>query len=168
MPAATVERSFSEFLRKSGDVLREVEEHDVLLRRRDGADLMLVRADREELVRDTVGLSSSLLAWFARTHARELAEGLPEALPWLHFLPEADRKTFSDEFVPMLEACISLGSFDRLGVLLSQWRNTAYVWSRPELLDALRADQAGEGYDEPVPVPAADRRGAETGAADEA
>ncbi len=153
MPAATVERNFSEFLRRSGDVLREVEEHDVLLRRRDGADLMLVRADREEVVRDTIGLSSSLLGWFARTHARELAQGLPEALPWLRFLPESERETFAEEFVRVLEASISLDSFDRLGVLLSQWRNTAYVWSRPELLEALRADQAGEGYDEPVPAP---------------
>lgn len=165
MSAATVEHNFSEFLRKSGDILREVEDHDVLLRRRDGADLMLVRADREAVVRDTVGLSSSLLGWFARTHARELAEGLPEALPWLHFLPERDRAEFAEELVRMLEACISLGSFDRLGALLNQWRNTAYVWSRPELLEALRRDHAEDGYDGPVAVPVVDQADAEAEAA---
>jgi hypothetical protein len=155
MSAATVERNFSDFLRKSGDVLRDVEEHDVLLRRRDGADLMLVRADREAVVRDTIGLSSSFMSWFARAHARELVAALPEVLPWLRFLPDADREAFSREFVETLEACISLESYDHLGVLLAQWSNTAYVWSRPELLQALKSDHADEAYDEPVPAPTA-------------
>lgn len=153
MSAATVERNFSDFLRRSGDVLRDVEDHDVLLRRRDGADLLLIRADREEVVRDTVGLSSGFMSWFARAHARELVAGLPEVLPWVRFLPDGDRETFSREFVETLEACISLDSYDQLGVLLHQWRNTAYVWSRPELLQALRTDRADDAYDEPVPAP---------------
>jgi hypothetical protein len=153
MSPATVERNLSDFLRKSGDVLREVEEHDVLLRRRDGADLMLVRADREEVVRDTVGLSSGFMSWFARAHAPEFLAGLPDVLPWLRFLPDDDREAFSRELVQTLEACISLDSYDQLGVLLHQWRNTAYVWSRPELLRALGADHAAEGHDEPVPAP---------------
>jgi hypothetical protein len=155
MSAATVERNFSDLLRRSGDVLREVEDHDVLLRRRDGADLMLVRADREEIVRDTVGLSSGFMSWFARAHVRELVAGLPEVLPWLRFLPDGDRETFSREFVETLEACSSLDSYDQLGVLLHQWRNTAYVWSRPELLQALTTEHADEAYDEPVAAPTA-------------
>lgn len=154
MSAATVERNFSDLLRKSGEVLREVEDHDVLLRRRDGADLMLVRADREELVRDTVALSSGFMSWFARSYADELVDGLPDVLPWLRFLPERDQEAFGREFVQTLEACVSLESYDRLGVLLHQWRHTAYVWSRPELVRALRADHADEAYDEPVPAPA--------------
>ena len=42
---------------------------------------------------------------------------------------------------------------DRLGMLLQQWRNTAYAWPRPELLQALRSDHAAEPHDEPVPPP---------------
>jgi len=155
MSAGITERNLSDFLRKSGEVLREVDDHDVLLRRRDGADLMLVRADREEVVRETVGLSSSLLGLFGRAHARELVQSLPEALPWLRFLPERDREAFGEQFLSVLEACVSLGSFDQLGVLMGRWRNTAYVWSRPALLHALQSDRADEGYDEPVPAPAA-------------
>jgi hypothetical protein len=155
MSPVTVKRNFSELLRQSGDVLRDVEHHDVLLHRRDGEDLMLVRADREEIVRDTVGLSSSLLRWFVRAHPREMVEALRDALPWLRFLPEGDLETFGREFVDILEACISLGSYDQLGILLAQWRNTAYVWSRPELLHELQADHADDGHDEPVPAPTA-------------
>lgn len=156
MSAATVERNFSDFLRKSGDVLREVEDHDVLLRRRDGADLMLVRADREEIVRDAVGVSSGFMRWFARAHADELAAGLSEVLPWLRFLPEGDRELFGRQFIETLEACASLDSYDELGNLLAQWRNTAYVWSRPDLRQALQRDHADQGYDEPVPVPSSE------------
>jgi hypothetical protein len=153
MSPSTVERNLSDFLRRSGDVLREVEDHDVLLRRRDGADLMLVQADRETVIRDTVGLSSGFMSWFARMHGPELVAGLPDVVPWLRFLPEGDREAFAQELVQTLEACISLQSYDQLGVLLSQWRKTAYLWSRPELLAELRTDHAPESYDEPVAAP---------------
>jgi len=150
---AAYERNFSDLLRKSGEVLDEVDRHDVLLHRRDGHDLLLVRADREETVRDAVGAASSVLAHLARTHLHEMAEGLPDALPWLRMLPTSDLKQFTKEFIEVTEACGSLGSFDRLGLLLSEWRDTAYAWSRPEVLGALQTDHAREGFDEPVPSP---------------
>jgi hypothetical protein len=153
MGFAASERNFSELLRKSGEVLDEVDRHDVLLRRRDGHDLLLARADREETVRDAVAAASSILAHMARTHLHEMADGLPAALPWLRILPSDDLEQFTREFVEIAEACGSLGSFDRLGLLLAEWRNTAYAWSRPELLQALRADHAQEGFDQPVHSP---------------
>ncbi|MBK5229630.1 MAG: hypothetical protein JJE27_00505 [Thermoleophilia bacterium] len=154
MTTSTIEINFSDLLRKSGEVLREVEDHDVLLRRRDGADLILVRADREAGVRGAAGVSTTFLSWFARTHVDELISGLPEVFPWTDFLLEGDRRKFADEFVRTLAACESLGSFDHLSVLIDQWRNTAYVWSRPELLETLRSDAASEDFDEPVASPA--------------
>lgn len=155
MSTTTTERNLSDFLRKSGEVLEEVNEHDVLLRRRDGHDLLLVRADRQAAVHEAVGISSSLLAWFVRSHQGELAGALGDGLPWLRFLPEEDRAAFVREFVDTIEACASLDSFDQLGILLEQWRNTAYAWSRPELLERLRSDHPGEGFDQSVPAPAA-------------
>ncbi len=145
--------NFSDLLRKSGEVLDEVDRRDVLLRRRDGHDLLLVRADREERVRETVAAASSMLAHMARTHLHEMADGLPDALPWLRILPRDDLERFTKEFVEIAEACGSLGSFDRLGVLLAEWRNTAYAWSCPGVLRALQADHAQEGFDEPVHSP---------------
>ena len=153
MATAAYTRNFSDLLRKSGEVLDEVDRHDVLLHRRDGHDLLLVRADREKTVRDAVGAASSVLAHLARTHLREMAAGLPDALPWLRMLPRSDLEQFTKEFVEVTEACGSLGSFDRLGLLLSEWRDTAYAWSLPEVLGALQADHAREGFDEPVSPP---------------
>jgi hypothetical protein len=153
MTTATRERSLSDFLRKSGEVLDEVDEHDVLLRRRDGHDVLLVRADREEVVREAVDISSNLLVQVARAHAHELANGLRDRLPWLRFLPDSDQEQFIADFIGTAQACSSLGSFDQLGVLIAQWRNTAYAWSRPELRSALEVDHADEAYDEPVSAP---------------
>jgi len=153
MAAGALERNFSDLLRRSGEVLEEVDRHDVLLRRRDGHDLLLVRADREETFRDAVGVASSVLAHMAHNHLQEMAEGLPDALPWLRMLPQRDLEQFTKEFVEVAEACGALGSFDHLGLLLAEWRNTAYAWSRPELLRTLRADHAADGFDEQVSSP---------------
>jgi hypothetical protein len=68
-------------------------------------------------------------------------------------LPRSDLEQFTKEFVEVAEACGSLGSFDRLGLLLSEWRDTAYAWSLPEVLGALQTDHAREGFDEPVSSP---------------
>lgn len=152
MTGATLERNLSDFLRKSGDVLEEIDQHDVLLRRRDGHDVLLVRADREQTIRQTVELSLAMLARMARDHGGELTEVLTEGLPWIALLPAEDRREFSEEFINVARACASLGTFDRLGVLLAQWRNTAQVWSRPELLEALQRE-AADDFSEPVPTP---------------
>jgi hypothetical protein len=153
MSSIALERNFSDLLRKSGEVLDEVDRQDVLLRRRDGHDLLLVRADREETVRDAVGVASSVLARMVARHLADMAKGLPEAMPWLRLLPESDLEDFVKEFVGVAEACGSLGSFDRLGLLLDEWRKTAYAWSNPETLAALRIDHANDAYDELVRLP---------------
>jgi len=43
-----IERPFSEFLRQPNDVVSELDEHDVLLRRRNAPALRLTQADRHE------------------------------------------------------------------------------------------------------------------------
>jgi hypothetical protein len=153
MASIAIERNFSDLLRQSGEVLDEVDRQDVLLRRRDGHDLLLVRADREETVRDAMGVASSVLARMVARHLADMAKGLPDAMPWLRLLPKSDLHEFVKEFAEVAEACGSLGSFDRLGLLLAEWRKTAYAWSNPEMLTALQVDHAGEVYDDPVPSP---------------
>ena len=45
---SVVERPFSEFLRQPNDVVAELAEHDVLLRRRNAPALRLSQADRDD------------------------------------------------------------------------------------------------------------------------
>jgi hypothetical protein len=56
-----VEHTLSHMLRSSGDVIAEAEHQDVVLRRRDGADLSLSLHSREESVRSALGVLARLL-----------------------------------------------------------------------------------------------------------
>jgi hypothetical protein len=56
-----VEHTLSHMLRNSGDVIAEAEHQDVVLRRRDGADLYLGLRSREESVRSALGVLARLL-----------------------------------------------------------------------------------------------------------
>ena len=60
-PMSLAEHTFTHMLRNSGEVLAEVEHHDVVLRRRDGEDLFLGLRSREESVRDALGILARLL-----------------------------------------------------------------------------------------------------------
>ncbi|MBI4897414.1 MAG: hypothetical protein HY827_03500 [Actinobacteria bacterium] len=154
---AYTEHTLSDFLRKSGDVLRDVDERAVLLRRRDGADLILLRADHESETRETIELSAQVLNWLSHSQPENFADALLEIFPWTTFLPEEDRSEFASDFIRTLRACVSIGTFDALQAEIAQWRNTAYVWSKPELLSALQGEVADDGLGKPVELPVRDQ-----------
>ncbi|MEU8925043.1 hypothetical protein AB0D10_29590 [Kitasatospora sp. NPDC048545] len=61
------------------------------LRRRDAGDLVLMRIDRMESDAAVVDFTSRLLAGLMRAdNIDALREALPEALPWVTFLPDED------------------------------------------------------------------------------
>jgi hypothetical protein len=144
------ETTFSAMLRESGEVLREVEEGDVLLHRRDGADVMLVRADREAGVRESLSATAQLVSLLPDEVLRERVEALTHKMPWLRFLPDEDRLTFVRELVQTAEACAAVGVFDPMGQLIHEWRDTAAVWASPGAVDSLRRPA---DTDELVPRP---------------
>jgi hypothetical protein len=144
------ETTFSAMLRESGEVLREVDKHDVLLHRRDGADVMLVRADREAGVRESLGATAQLLSLLPDDVLREYVPELTRKMPWLRFLPPDDRVTFVRELVEAAEACVAVGVFDPMGRLLDEWHATAAVWASPAAVESLREPA---DVDELVPRP---------------
>src|SRR5205085_4029290 len=58
----TIERNLTDMLRSSGEVLREAEHQDVVLRRRDGADVMLVDFEREQGLRQSLAAAARIIA----------------------------------------------------------------------------------------------------------
>ncbi|WP_328769352.1 hypothetical protein [Streptomyces sp. NBC_00286] len=80
-----------------------------------------------------------------------LLDILPDAFPWVRFLPEADLHAFAVELVDTMRAADSLGNNASVAQLLTAWRHTAEVHSDPELLAALTRDH-GDDYG-PVPDP---------------
>jgi len=138
------ERTFTQMLRNSGEVLAQVEHHDVVLRR-DGEDLFLSLRSREESVRDALGvLARTLLAAGIDPGARRRVAGaVSSALPWTAFLPEDERAEFFEALTSTAAACVEVDLFEPLAHLIDGWRATAEVHANPELAELLGTPRSG-------------------------
>ncbi|GAA3450972.1 hypothetical protein GCM10018962_28050 [Dactylosporangium matsuzakiense] len=144
---------FSELLRQPAETAeRLTRARAVRLRRRDAADLVLMSAERADAEAEVLDLSSRLLAGVASRDPGLLRELLPNALPWVRFLPPADVDAMAAEFVSTTEAAAAIGNTAAVSQLLVEWRHTAEIHADPDLYRALTA-QPLEDFG-PVPRPA--------------
>ena len=103
-----IERPFSEFLRQPNDVVAEVAEHDVVLRRRNAPALRLSQADRYDDRSAAFEALARLLRNLAVHHASAFDAAVEDAFGWSTFLPKSDRRLFVEELTrtrPSLVAC---------------------------------------------------------------
>ncbi len=133
----TVERSFSEFLRHPNEVVAELEEHDVVLRRRNAPALRLCRADRDDARSDAFNAFARMLRNLAVHSPVALGAALSDAYPWVHYLPREERALFAEELTQELLAAVSVGSFASVAQFLREWQSTAEIYADPELLRRL-------------------------------
>lgn len=148
-----IERPFSDLLRKPKEVADDLEQSDVLLRRRDEPDLRLSRADREAQRADTFSAIGRALRNLAVHSPAALSDALGDAFPWVEFLPAADRRLFLDEFSRVVVAAAALDDYETLSQVVREWRATAEVHADPKLARRLR--RAVEAAGEPVGAPRA-------------
>ncbi len=140
-----VERPFSDLLRYPKQVTEDLEDSDVLLRRRDEPDVRLSLADRDaDRARALVALGRTLRN-LAVHNPGPLAEALAEALPWLEFLPPGDRNLFAEEFSRVIAASAELDNYAALSQLLGEWRATAEVHADPRLARRLQRPLQADG-----------------------
>jgi len=123
--------SISQFLRNSGSALLEVDDHDLLLERRDGADIYLKRADREHAFHESVTASGRMMAALLADETTRTAvlNRMEVVLPWTTFLPDREQERFAEEFVRVVAACAEIDNFTSAGMTLKQWKNTAGVYA---------------------------------------
>lgn len=149
--ATVIDRNFSDFLRQSGEVITEVEQHDVVLRRRDGEDLFLTEKRREEGMRGVFQLLASLVHTFlidepGRSGRRSdhLDAVLNQSAPWARVMPREQQENFLQEIAQNARACEGLGTFEPLSRLIDGWKATAWVHAHPEVLAQLQAEPDAE------------------------
>ena len=149
----------TEFLRESGSVLSLAEQgQDILVRRRDGPDLVLRLASREEGLRRVLKTAASLIgaAMHAPKARQQMLDRPADTLPWLAPLPADDRVHYIEEFVQELAAAVDTGDVTPLLRLRETWETQADLHKYPELAKRLsEAADADEAYlKHPHPVAA--------------
>lgn len=147
-----IERTFSEFLRQPNDVVAELTDHDIVLRRRNAPALRLSEADREDDRDEAFDVLARLLRNLLAHSPAGLDATIDDALPWTTFLPKQERRLFMDELTKTLLAVSTIDNFTPVAQLLREWKATAEVHADPGLARRLRRgiDAAGE----PVAMPA--------------
>ncbi|MFE3190137.1 hypothetical protein ACFXHA_14085 [Nocardia sp. NPDC059240] len=150
---------FSDLLHKPGVTAGRLERVRALrLRRRDAGDLALMRVEQLDAEGAVVDFTSRLLAGLVRRlGASAVQEVLPDALPWVTFLPGADLDRFVTELVAVAQGAASLENLAPLATLLTQWRHTAEIHADPALLALLTREPEGDlGGVEPPGLPGGD------------
>jgi hypothetical protein len=147
-----IEHAFSDLLRRPKDVTDDLEEGDVLLRRRDEPDLRLSRADREVHRAEAFSALGRALRNLAVHNAGALSDALADAFPWIEFLPARDRRMFLDEFSRVVTAAASVDNYEPLAQLVREWRATAEIHADPKLARRLRRPLDASGDHVAVPA----------------
>ena len=142
---AVGERTLSEFLQHSGRVLPELAAGEVVLRRRDGEDLVLMtRRQREAL--------NTMLRTFV-VAAPDDVTAASATLWWLSLLDPEDQQACLRDLRQATTVALATGRLAQLAETLYGWEATALaVWDE-------RRNGDRPGYDEwaPVVVPRPER-----------
>ncbi|MEV7229402.1 hypothetical protein AB0M79_20600 [Polymorphospora sp. NPDC051019] len=149
------EVQWSELQRDPKGVAALADAGDVRVRRRDGADLLLTRADRVATSGEgAIATMRALRNLLAHVPVEIAAEALKEEFPWVDLLPADAVAQFVTEFVKAARISAELGQWSVLAEMLRGWSATAMVHTDPELLRQL-SGPLGDDFG-PVPVPVED------------
>ena len=153
MTVAYEDVPFSELLHHPAATTRRLDAVRALrLRRCDAGDLALMRIEQMERDATVVDFTSRLLAGLVRTENIDaLRQALPEALPWITFLPEEDIDVLLTELVDTARGAVALDNLAPIALLLTQWKHNAEIYADPDLLAILTREPEGDLG--PVPLP---------------
>lgn len=135
----TAEATLTDFLRDPNAIVEQLEGRDVVLHRRNAADLHLSLRTRVESDEAAVGFLSRLLGRVLADE--ELRPRFAEAvatIPWVAFLPAGDRGSFVEDVVRTAEGAAELGTMAPLARLLVEWKATAAIHADPSLAFELK------------------------------
>jgi hypothetical protein len=144
---------FSELLHRPAATASRLDTVRALrLRRRDAADLALVRADQVERDSAVILFTAALLGGLVRHGNRTVVRGaLIDALPWTTFLPDDDLELFVTELIKVASGAAVLENLAPIAQLLIQWRHSAEIYADPALRHSLIREPEGDLG--PVPRP---------------
>ncbi len=135
----TAEATLTDFLRDPKAIVEQLDRRDVVLHRRNAADLHLSLRSRVESDDEAVGFLARLLGRvLADDELRGRFADAVAAIPWVMFLPADERTVFVEDFVRTAEGAAELGSMAALAQVLIEWRATAAIHAEPTLAIELK------------------------------
>jgi hypothetical protein len=152
----SLEVPFSELLQRPKDTVAKLEgsrSRSLRLRRRDAEDLTLTTAAQAEQDSAMVSVTTKMFVALMRHDeaARFLViDIMPEAFPWVRYLPTEDVRAFVLELVDTLRAADALENFAPVVQVITEWRHTAELHADPELAARIRNSDGDHGA---VPEP---------------
>jgi hypothetical protein len=154
MSAAYEDLPFSELLHHPAATAARLNDVRALrLRRRDAGDLALMRIEQLERDESVMEFTTRLLAGLVSSENTAVVRRLlPDAVPWVTFLPEDDFDAFVTELVTVAQGAAALGNLAPVAVVLTQWRHSAEVFADPVLLEMVTKDPEGDFGAVPAPV----------------
>ncbi|MFD4644572.1 hypothetical protein ACFWN2_45205 [Lentzea sp. NPDC058436] len=146
------EVQWSELQRDPKSVAAIADQHEVRVKRRDGADLLLVRADHHQYRHSAAIIAArAMRAVFRQVGPDVVADALLDEFPWIAVLPKSDRAELVKEFIQGIQASADLGQWALVAQTMHEWANTAIVHADPELHRTLSEPTTGDFG--PVPNP---------------
>ena len=119
-------RTLTDFLQHSGQVLQELDEREVVLKRRQGDDLIVLSRPHWEAIAASLRiLAEAYAAKQADPPDSGTAPSTWFGLPWMSLLHSDDQGSCLRELTETALAAIDSGRFRPLAETLSQWRATA-------------------------------------------
>jgi len=142
-------RTLTDFLQHSGQVLTELDEGEVVLRRRQGDDLVVLSRSHWEAVLSSIRLLAEAHRPAPTASSDATASRVWLSLPWLALLEPEDRQACIEELTAAALAAVESGRLRTLADILSEWRATALAtWDASRL-----RDRPGYFDDAPVSLP---------------
>lgn len=134
----TKEVQWSDLARDPRSIAALADEGDVRLKRRDGVDLVLTRADR--LAASDEGAVTAARAFrnvLVHVGTGAVGEAFRDEFPWIALLPVEDIGEFVQEFIRSALAAAELGRWEVLGQVIREWKATAAIYAEPALAEQL-------------------------------
>ncbi|QDQ98712.1 hypothetical protein [Tomitella fengzijianii] len=136
--------------------LQSTRGQSLLIRRRDGDNLVLTTAERAGRDREVSSVAMRVLATLLsrdRNAQDSISGAITDVFPWAVFLPPEDLRRFVDELAETLRAADALDNPNPLAQSIAAWRNTAEAHADPAVAAQLSTD-TGDDHGT-VPAPAA-------------
>jgi hypothetical protein len=141
----TQEVQWSELARDPKSVAALADAGDVRLKRRDGADLVLTRADRVAAADDgAVTAARAFRNILAHVGVDVFAHSFIDEFGWAQVLPEGDIRQFVQDFVRSAQVAAELGRWEVLSQVVREWKATAAIYAEPGLAARLSGPIDGD------------------------